>query len=287
MRRFLLFAALLSTWTVGAATISSTTCTSSDTSGCYTSYAPSYPAILYMVEGTWSGSLIFEGSATGTNFVRLAAYYTTGGEALAAVTENGTWYVSTAGLSYIRIRAESWTSGTATVTPRAVSASLASAAPAGGLPVTLGAQRVAVEATGPAGGPVVTELTQQTLDFLNPAPRTCVINPALRIALPATPTTIPRLLPDGGYPALSGRTLIHAINSDDKDRVVCDVARSDGGLPDCVTPTVSVDGNGLPLDPNGGSHDFQLADTVRLYCLACVGSGTAEFTYQEDSCAQQ
>lgn len=294
MLRFLVLLLLALPLAGQAATISSSTCPGS---GCVVTYLGNLPstAVSVQVSGTWVGTIVFEGSNDGTTYLPLLGQTTDSPAVYASsATGNGRWLVPALGALYVRIRATAWTSGSATVLPQPTSSGVllesVSVNPTdGGLQVTLAGERIAAEVTGLAGAPVVTNttLTQQTLDFLNPAPRPCVINPALRIALPSTPTAIPRLLPDGGYPALSGRTLIHAINSDEKDTIVCDVMRSDGGLPDCVTPSALVDGHGLTLGSNGGSHDFQLSDTVPLYCLACVSSGTAEFTFQEDSCAHQ
>lgn len=277
MHRLLVFLAALIAAPVSAATITSATCTSSNITGCSTSYVPSSSGLAVQVSGTWVGVLTFEGSNDQLAWSQLVGTPSRPGALAESVEANGSWLVWTAGLAYVRVRATAWTSGTATVTPRAVNAP-----PPPDLVRVVGPTSGSVQVS----GAVDAALTQQTLDVLNPRPRPCELAPTVRIALTSTPTAVPRLLPDGGYPALSGRTLIHAINSDDKDRIVCDRARADGGLPDCAAPTLSVDGNGVPLFPNGGNHDFELADNVRLYCTACVSSGTAELTYGEDGCAE-
>lgn len=73
-------------------------------------------ACAVILTGTWTGTIQFEGSLDGTNWVTLDAYsestesWVTGG-----VTANGSWWVEPLGaFNAIRVHATAWTSGTAT-----------------------------------------------------------------------------------------------------------------------------------------------------------------------------
>jgi hypothetical protein len=216
MSRTLSVLALLLSLSSSAATISSSTCTSSVTTGCSVSYVASFTTLTYVVSGAWSGTIIFEGSTDGSSYVRLRACPLAGGECVTSVSSTGAWVVPTGGLPYARVRASAWTSGTATVTPQGSSTpipadAVAVTTPDGGLPVTLGAQRVAVEATGPAGAPVTTTLDTQTLSALGPQPYTLRPGDWVLVgssaAVPAPPD-----LPDGA-PGIGGvRLRVEAVD---------------------------------------------------------------------------
>ena len=176
-----------------------------------------------------------------------------------------------------------WAQGIPVKDTVTVSGPISVATPDGGLPVTVGAQRVAVEATGPSGDPVIimgsvsATLTPASIAALGPAP--CTQGETKRLALTTTPTPVPANLSDGGVGALSGRTDILLVNSDTVQRISCRPDPGDGGLPDCATP-----GFGLTLFPNGGHASFTARDNVRIRCRTCTGTGSIE--YQEESCAR-
>jgi hypothetical protein len=71
------------------------------------------------VTGTWTGTLVFEGSVDGTNYSTLPAS-TIGGAAgasqVTSTTANGMWSLATGGLISVRLRASALSSGTAVMT---------------------------------------------------------------------------------------------------------------------------------------------------------------------------
>ncbi len=73
--------------------------------------------ILFNITGTWSGTLSFEASVDGTNWVPAVALpkYPSGSAATSTTTTNGQWAVNVGGLNMFRVRGSAWTSGTATV----------------------------------------------------------------------------------------------------------------------------------------------------------------------------
>ena len=67
--------------------------------------------------GTWVATQQFEGSADGgTTWVSVPATPAAGGSTVTSATADGTWTISSAGYSFIRIRTSAWTSGSATAT---------------------------------------------------------------------------------------------------------------------------------------------------------------------------
>lgn len=142
--------------------------------------------------------------------------------------------------------------------------------PDGGLAVTLGAQRVSVEATGPGGSAV--EITGNTVSTLAPAtitalgPDTCTVYPrAWQDISPSAASAVPPNLPDGGSGGLEGRTHLLLVNTDDINNIACSPMQSDGGLPQWGVL-------GTPLFKNGGSNTWPIKGNVVMYCRAKAGS---------------
>lgn len=67
------------------------------------------------ISGTWSGVLEFEGSVDTSNFVSVRGIPAPTGEAVTSTTTNGTWFLHTPGFNQVRVRASTYTSGTATI----------------------------------------------------------------------------------------------------------------------------------------------------------------------------
>jgi len=146
--------------------------------------------------------------------------------------------------------------------------------PDGGLSVTLGAQRVAVEATGPDGDPVTVlgsvtaTLAPESIAALGPQPETLQSSDWIGISsLAAEP--VPADLPDGGPGAMEGRSEIRIVNASfsPTGEVVCDPPTADGGLPEWGV-------RGTPLFSSGGNATWTARDNVRIYCRARVGTNT-------------
>ena len=69
------------------------------------------------VTGTWTGTLTFEGSVDGTNFIAIGAKpVATDATPVTTTTGNGIWAVNVAGLSSVRARGTAAITGTAVVT---------------------------------------------------------------------------------------------------------------------------------------------------------------------------
>ena len=67
------------------------------------------------ISGTWSGTILFEGTANGTNWVTSFVIVPGTGRARLSVTTNGTRLMPCGAYKKIRANAAGWTSGTATV----------------------------------------------------------------------------------------------------------------------------------------------------------------------------
>ena len=65
---------------------------------------------------TFSGTLTFELSMDGTNFVAVQATNVTSGAVATTATATGVYKFDVVGALTVRVRASAWTSGTATVT---------------------------------------------------------------------------------------------------------------------------------------------------------------------------
>ena len=70
------------------------------------------------VTGTWTGTLTFEVSVDGTNFVTLGVTPTAGGAVVTTATANGAWTVQNGGYTTVRARFSTPTSGTPVITLR-------------------------------------------------------------------------------------------------------------------------------------------------------------------------
>lgn len=296
MRHLPFLLALLLSTQASALTISGTTCPGA---GCSLSLVADSTAIAVQLTGTWTGTIAVEVGNDGATFVPARAFPVGGGAYVSSFTANGAWMVPTGGMLYFRLRATSWTSGTAVVTTRPTPAvvpadvvratgadfgGLAVSVPDGGLPVTLGGQRVAVEATGPEGGAVsvagTVGLSGSTLTSLN-ASLSCTHERARRVGIGGTATPIPPNLADGGSGAMPGRTMMFVQNNNGGSHdVVCGMDPGDGGVPDCSTP-----GYGITLFPRARYIELPIRATDKLLCVACSGSNVP-VEYLERACAK-
>lgn len=77
--------------------------------------APGNSTVLVDVRGTWVGTLTFQGTVDGTNWLSINAFPQAGGISVTTTTGNGDWYIDPTG--YLQVRAEftAYTSGTVTV----------------------------------------------------------------------------------------------------------------------------------------------------------------------------
>jgi len=73
--------------------------------------------VVFQLTGTWTGTIVLEGSVDGTNYTALpmSAFGTVVPTVLTSVTANGLYRANGATLSSIRVRFSAYTSGTATV----------------------------------------------------------------------------------------------------------------------------------------------------------------------------
>jgi hypothetical protein len=73
--------------------------------------------VQFNVTGSWVGTLVFEASVDGTNWVaaKVVARYPTAMPPVSQTTANGQWSIATGGLNMFRVRGNAVTSGTATV----------------------------------------------------------------------------------------------------------------------------------------------------------------------------
>lgn len=276
---FIALAVSLGACVVNAAPISSETCTSSDTTGCVTTFMASSPAMSVQIVGTWSGSIQFQGSNDNVNFTPLRGYPVVGGAYVTSTTSNGAWTIPTGGLKYVRFRGASWVSGVAEVYQSASTSDVtvdivrAVGDGFGAVGISLNGERVAAEVTGPAGDPVSVSgtvgLNAATLASI--AGPTCVPSDIRRISVSATPTIIPAIS--------ATRTEVTIRNvSVGAISLSCrpDISGL-GDLPDCATP-----GYGLTIKQSE-SVTFAFRDSITIRCRTCpAGSGTIE--HMEVSC---
>lgn len=266
MKRALLLFFALAALPVGAATISSTTCTTLVTTGCVTldtSSVANVRSVTFQVSGTWVGTLQFEGSLTGVDYTAIRAYPVGGGTYGSTTSANGFWQVDVAGLVYIRLRATDLSSGVATVVM---------------YPTAMTSLPDVVRAVGPTFGSVEVSgavgLTGATLAAMGNV--TCVVAEAHRHSLTTTPEIIPANLPDGGTGAIEGRSSWSIMNLDTTTKKVsCRKDPGDGGLPDCNTP-----GFGFTILPNGGNLTIPVRQSDTMRCMACVSGAVVEHTEQ-------
>lgn len=71
------------------------------------------------ITGTWVGTIQFEGTVDGTNWVPINGVYAGGTAPGPTITANGVVRLTPGGLASIRLNMTAWTSGTATITLRA------------------------------------------------------------------------------------------------------------------------------------------------------------------------
>jgi len=72
---------------------------------------------LFNITGSWTGTIVFEVSVDGTNWVSARALprYTTATPPVTQTTANGQWSIATGGVNSVRLRGNTVTSGTATI----------------------------------------------------------------------------------------------------------------------------------------------------------------------------
>jgi hypothetical protein len=78
--------------------------------------AHTYGVAGVQVTGTWTGTLTFEGTVDGTNYVAMAATPGVGGSTVSTTTANGLWRCNIAGLQAVQVRGSAAMTGTAVVT---------------------------------------------------------------------------------------------------------------------------------------------------------------------------
>lgn len=118
MRRILVLAALLlalarpSDAQTVTSRVSTTTCPGT---GCIAVSVIGVAGLGVQVTGTYSGTLSFEGSVDGLTFVALLATPPGTTTAVTSTTSTGVWQSNVGGLTIVRVRMSSYSSGIATV----------------------------------------------------------------------------------------------------------------------------------------------------------------------------
>lgn len=74
----------------------------------------------FQLTGTWVGTMNFEVSVDGTNFVATVVTPAAGGAAVGTVTGNGIWTLQNLGFAVVRVRVNPYTSGTPTISIRSL-----------------------------------------------------------------------------------------------------------------------------------------------------------------------
>lgn len=124
-RTFLILAALslLLARPIQAQTIANGTITAQDSGACATSTGcfivtvpTSAGAVTLQVAGTFSGTLTIEGTADGTNYTTVTATKLSDGSTVTSITAADQYVIANGGLQIVRLRAGSFSSGTATIT---------------------------------------------------------------------------------------------------------------------------------------------------------------------------
>lgn len=95
--------------------ISSTTCTVSNTSGCFVVNTQGAGSVGIDVQGTFVGTLEFEQSVSGTTYVSMASFPNASGVSATNTTTTGLWVANPLGALYVRFRFSAFTSGAAIV----------------------------------------------------------------------------------------------------------------------------------------------------------------------------
>lgn len=256
MRRLALLFLLLPAFAV-AATITSGTCSPSNTTGCanLAVASPSTTAsVSVQVTGTWVATLEFEGSLDGVNYRPLLAIPSSGGAYTTYTTSNDIWQVHTSGAPHVRVRASSYTSGTAVVLLSANTA-----------PPFTDVVRAVGGTFGPVqvSGTIDANLTQTTLTALDP-PCTFVAAPP-RTSLTTTPADVPAT-------PLTGRTQMLVLNLSSTQEVWC--CRGAGCTPTSTAAYV--------IRKDGVQEWNGIRDTTIIRCRS--QAGTADINVQEASC---
>lgn len=76
--------------------------------------------ITVQLTGTWAGTVTFEVSVNGTNWVTAQALPSNSGTAVTTTTANGAWKFSYGAYPFYRLKMTAYTSGTATVSAYAL-----------------------------------------------------------------------------------------------------------------------------------------------------------------------
>lgn len=106
------------TATLQSASLTSSTCPGT---GCLTSTVTAWGGAAIQVAGTWSGTITFRGSVDGTNFIDISCTTTASGQASrTTTTTNGIFTCGVGGMQSLRVVMTTYSSGTASVTSRAV-----------------------------------------------------------------------------------------------------------------------------------------------------------------------
>ena len=72
------------------------------------------------ISGTWTGTITFEGTVDGTNWVALPVTPIAGGATVTTATGNGIWFVQNTGFAAVRARSSTFTSGNPVVSIRSL-----------------------------------------------------------------------------------------------------------------------------------------------------------------------
>lgn len=112
---------LLLPWLAQAEVLTSTTCTPSVTTGCFTRNTAGFASVFVDVSGTWTGSIVFEAAGSSSGPWRITRAYSLDGTGayVSSITSNGAWSVITGGAPFFRVRASALASGSVTVTAQA------------------------------------------------------------------------------------------------------------------------------------------------------------------------
>jgi hypothetical protein len=139
MRRLLALFVVLGVVTVQAqgilppaltsASLSTTTCPGA---GCVTLKTSNYAGIGIQVTGSWSGTLAFQATTDGTNYVALNCSAANSTTAVTTTTANGLWKCGITGVGIVQVVFTSYASGTAVVTMQAATAADGSGTSAAG-----------------------------------------------------------------------------------------------------------------------------------------------------------
>lgn len=78
--------------------------------------SPNSGTSVIQLTGTWSGTLVVEGSNDNTNWITLQVMSTSTFLFAASITANGIYITNTNGYQFLRIRSSAWTSGTGVLT---------------------------------------------------------------------------------------------------------------------------------------------------------------------------